>query len=69
MTSLAPKVAKWRAIARPMPRDAPVTIATLSWSGSAVVVVVVGEGCSIDVGFVCFMLENNEWLINCWDKL
>lgn len=33
MTSLAPREAKWSAVARPIPRDAPVTMATRSWSG------------------------------------
>ena len=33
MTSLAPREAKWSAMARPIPREAPVTMATRSWSG------------------------------------
>lgn len=33
MTSLAPSEAKWTAMALPMPRDEPVTMATRSWSG------------------------------------
>lgn len=32
MTSLAPNEAKWSAIALPIPREEPVTMATLSWS-------------------------------------
>ncbi len=32
-TSLAPREAKWSAMARPIPREAPVTMATRSWSG------------------------------------
>ena len=43
MTSFAPSEAKWRAIALPIPRDAPVTMATLSCS-AVVVVVVIGAG-------------------------
>lgn len=33
MTSLAPREARWRAMARPIPREAPVTMATRSWRG------------------------------------
>lgn len=33
MMILAPRDARWREMARPMPREPPVTIATRSWSG------------------------------------
>lgn len=33
MTSLAPSDARWSAVARPIPREAPVTIATRPWRG------------------------------------
>lgn len=52
ITSFAPRVAKCRAIARPIPRDAPVTMATLSWSVVVVVVVVVMSGGSMVVKLV-----------------
>lgn len=40
--SLAPREAKWSAMALPIPREAPVTMATRSWSGKDGVVVGVG---------------------------
>ena len=38
MTIFAPSEARWSAVARPMPREAPVTIAIRSWRGRGVAI-------------------------------
>lgn len=63
ITSFAPRVAKCRAIARPIPRDAPVTMATLSWSVVVGVVVVVMSGGSMVVRLVGLGLW---WFMRTW---
>lgn len=52
MTSLAPSEARWRAIARPIPREAPVTIEIRSWRGGVMVfsVLVLPEAIAKDQG-------------------
>lgn len=56
MTSLAPKEAKWSAIPLPIPREAPVTMATRSRSAVVVVAATVVGSIVVGLVWVCLLV-------------